>query len=525
MFGKNDVRQILEEYITHQERVITRRTRFELKRALREAHLYLGYKLALDNIDEVIHIIRQSPDTPTAKENLKARFAGDGTLDADLETVEGLLAFAGSDNPGMSEAQAQAIVTMPLGRLSGLERQKIEDRLSELNALVAELQGILADENKIRDIIREELLEVRRKFADERKTELIEAHDEILLEDLIERHKCIITMTRSGYVKRQRADDYTAQRRGGMGKAGLTMKEEDFTERVIVADSHSYLLLFTSRGKVFAKKAYQIPEASRTAKGTNIVNLLELETGESITAVISIADFDEDAYLLMVTEAGVIKRTALSEYAYQRKGGKIALNLDEGDRLIFVALTRGDADILLATADGQGSRFAETDVRVVGRTSRGVTGIRLRRGDRVVGAVIVENDEAWQETHHLVTITEKGIGKRVPLSNFRRKNRPNMGVRCQQINEKTGNLCGVAIVTEEEDLMMITDLGTLIRISAGDISLLKGSAATGVRVMRLAEGASIVSFAVADKVEEMEDAVDGDAPDENVSDAPADDGE
>ena len=506
-----NLRQILEEYITHQERVITRRTRFELKRALREAHLYLGYKLALDNIDEVIQIIRQSPDTPTAKENLKARFSGDGTQDVDLDTVEGLLAFAGSDNPGMSETQAQAIVTMPLGRLSGLERQKIEDRLTELNALVEELQGILADEEKIKDIIREELLEIRRKFADERKTELIEAHDEILLEDLIERHKCIITMTRSGYVKRQRADDYAAQRRGGMGKAGLTMKDEDFTERVIVADSHSYLLLFTSRGKVFAKKAYQIPEASRTAKGSNIVNLLELESGESVTAVISIADFAEDAYLLMVTEAGVIKRTALSEYAYQRKGGKIALNLDEGDRLIFVALTRGDADILLATANGQGSRFAETDVRVVGRTSRGVTGIRLRHGDRVVGAVIVENDDAWQETHHLVTITEKGIGKRVPLSNFRRKNRPNMGVRCQQITGKTGNLCGVAIVTEDEDLMMITDMGTLIRIAAADISLLKGSAATGVRVMRLAEGASIVSFAVADKVEETEALEEADA--------------
>lgn len=512
-----NLKQILEAYIDHQKSVITRRTQFELNKALREAHLYEGYKIAIDNIDEVISIIRSSPDTPTAKENLKARFVGDGSQNADISTREGLLEFAGSENAGLSDEQAQAIVSMPLGRLSGLERQKIEEKLAELSAAVAELRGILADPEKVKGIIKDELSEIRRKFADGRKTELVESHDEIQLEDLIEKHKCIITMTKTGYVKRQPADVYAAQRRGGMGKAGLTMKEEDYTEKVIVADSHSYLLLFTSRGKVFAKKAYQIPEASRTAKGTNIINLLDLEEGESVTAIISIAGFASDEYLVMVTQAGVIKRTALSEFEYQRKGGKIAINLDEGDNLIFVDRTMGDADILIATADGQGSRFAESDVRVVGRTSRGVTGIRLREGDRVVGAVIVENDPEWQETHYMVTITEKGIGKRVPFSNFRRKNRPNMGVRCQSISEKTGKLCGVAVATEDEDLMLITDTGTLIRIAASEVSLLKGSSATGVRVMRLADDASIVSFAVAEKIEEDEET---EETDEVVSESP-----
>ncbi len=515
-----NLKQILEAYIDHQKGVITRRTQFDLNRALKEAHLYEGYKIAIDNIDEVISIIRSSPDTPTAKENLKGRFVGDGSQNADISTKEGLLEFAGSENAGLSDEQAQAIVSMPLGRLSGLERQKIEEKLADLAATIGELRGILVDPEKIKGIIRDELTEIRRKFADGRRTELVEYHDEIQLEDLIEQHKCIITMTKTGYVKRQPADVYGAQRRGGMGKAGLTMKEEDYTEKVIVVDSHSYLLLFTSRGKVFAKKAYQIPEASRTAKGTNIVNLLDLEQGEEVTAVISIEGFSSEEYLVMVTQAGVIKRTALSEFEYQRKGGKIAISLDEGDSLIFVDRTMGDADILISTAQGQGSRFAESDVRIVGRTSRGVTGIRLREGDRVVGAVIVENDEAWQESHHLVTITEKGIGKRVPFSNFRRKNRPNMGIRCQQITEKTGQLCGVAVATEDEDLMLITDTGTLIRIAVSEVSLLKGSGATGVRLMRLAEDATLVSFAVAEKVEEEEEVQsevsvsEGDTPEE-----------
>ena len=503
-----NLKQILEAYIDHQKSVITRRTQFDLNRALREAHLYEGYKIAIDNIDEVISIIRSSPDTPTAKENLKARFVGDGSQNADITTKEGLLEFAGSENAGLSDEQAQAIVSMPLGRLSGLERQKIEEKLAELSATVTKLRGILADPEKIKGIIGDELSEIRRKFADQRRTELVESHDEIQLEDLIEQHTCIITMTKTGYVKRQHADTYAAQRRGGMGKAGLTMKEEDYTEKVIVANSHSYLLLFTSKGKVFAKKAYQIPEASRTAKGTNIVNLLELEDGEEVTAIISIEGFSSEEYLVMVTRAGVIKRTSLDEFAYQRKGGKIAIHLDEGDSLIFVDRTMGDADILIATANGQGSRFAESDVRVTGRSARGVTGIRLREGDQVVGAVIVENDAAWQETHHLVTITEKGIGKRVPFSNFRRKNRPNMGIRCQQITEKTGKLCGVAVATEDEDLMLITDTGTLIRIAVSEISLLKGSGATGVRLMRLADEATLVSFAVVEKEEDTEEVQD-----------------
>ncbi len=518
-----NLKQILSAYIEHQESVITRRTQFELNKALKEAHIYEGYKIAIDNIDEVISIIRASADTATAKENLKARFRGDGTQSADISTREGLVEFAASDNASLSDEQAQAIVSMPLGRLSGLERQKIEEKLAELEAAVVELRGILADENKVKEIIKNEMLEVRRKFGDARKTELVEAHDEIELEDLIDRHACVITMTKTGYIKRQRASDYSAQRRGGMGKMGLSMKEEDYTEKVIVANSHSYLMMFTSKGKVFAKKAYQIPEASRTAKGTNIVNILQLEEGEKVTAVISVAGFSDEEYLVMVTKRGVIKRTLLSEFEYQRRGGKIAINLDDDDELLFVERTAGDSDIIIATREGRASRFAENEVRVVGRTSRGVTGIRLRDGDEVVGAAVINNDESWQETHQLVSITENGYGKRCSVSAFRRMNRPNMGVRCHRITEKTGKLCGVGLVTEDDDLMMITDTGTLIRIAVAEISFLKGTDSSGVRVMKTSENASLVSFApVAREDNEEIDAaaaLDGEAQFEETAEA------
>lgn len=456
--------QILDAYIAHQEQVIRNRTIFDLKRAKARAHILEGYKVALDNIDEVVEIMKTSPSIPASKETLMARYA-------------------------LSDEQAQAIVDMTLGKLTGMERDKIEDELTRIHALIAELEGILADESKIKGIIKDEMLEIKRKFADERRTELVAAEDEIILEDLIERHSCVITMTHSGYVKRQPADSYTAQHRGGKGVIGMGTKEEDFIEQVIVMNSHDYLMLFTNRGRVHTRKAYQIPEAGRTARGSNIVNILDLEAGEKITAVIAIAGFAEEEYLTMVTRRGVIKRTLLTEYEYQRKGGKIALSLDEGDELVFVMHTHGDRDVILATASGNAVRFSEETVRVMGRTARGVRGISLRDDDCVAGVAIVN------ESKSLITITEGGYGKRTSFADFRAmRTRGGFGVICHNVTEKTGRLAGIAAVDESDDVMMITDTGTIIRTPVSDIPVYSRSAA-GVIVMRLADGAKLVNFA------------------------------
>lgn len=401
------LKSILEEYIRFQEEVITRRVNYDLAKALREEHIFEGYKIAIDNIEEVIKIIRASADVASAKENLKERFA-------------------------LSDEQAQAIVSMTLGKLSGMERDKVEARLAELAKLIAEYRSILADENKIKGIIRDELLEIKKKFGDERRTELVEAEDDIEIEDLIERHDCVITLSHAGYIKRQPASTYAAQRRGGKGIIGAGTKEEDFIENVIVANSHSMLMMFTNRGKVHCRKAYRIPEASRTAKGTSIVNVLETEPGEKLTAVIPIDGFDENKYLVMQTLHGVIKRTKLSEFEYQRRGGKIAINLDEGDELIFVACTDGSADILVATHDGNAARFSESKVSVIGRTGRGVRAVKLRDGDFVIGAVVIEADEEWRKTHKIVSVTEGGFGKRVDFDQYEAKGRAIQGVLCHK---------------------------------------------------------------------------------------------
>ncbi|MBE6574671.1 MAG: DNA gyrase subunit A [Ruminococcaceae bacterium] len=467
--------RILDAYIKHQVSVITNRTIFDLKKARARAHILEGYQIALDHIDEVVEIMKTSPSIPASKLTLCERF-------------------------GLSDEQAQAIVDMTLGKLTGMEREKIEDELARLHKLIAELEGVLADPAKIRDIIREEMLEIKRKFAEPRRTELVAAEDEIVLEDLIERHQCVITMTHAGYIKRQPADTYTAQRRGGRGIIGMATKEEDFIERVIVMNSHDYLMLFTNRGKVHTRKAYQMPEAGRTAKGSNIVNLLELEAGEKITAVISIAGFGEEEYLTMVTRHGVIKRTLLTEYEYQRKGGKIALSLDEGDELVFVMHTMGDRDVILATSEGNAIRFSEENVRAMGRTARGVRGISLRGDDYVVGAAVVE------EGKNLVTVTEGGFGKRTRFDDFRTvRTRGGLGVICHNVSERTGKLAGIASVSDADDLMLITDTGTIIRTPVADIPVYSRSAA-GVIVMRLAEGAKLVNFSSVAGEEEADEA-------------------
>ncbi len=458
-----NLKQILEYYIEHQESVITRRVSFDLSKAKKEAHIYEGYKIAIDNIEEIINIIRASSSVSDAKVQLMERF-------------------------GLTEAQAQAIVEMTLGRLSGMERQKIEDRLARLYETIEELEAILADESKIRQIIKDEMLDIKTRFADTRRTELVAAEDDIVYEDLIERHSCVITLTNDGYIKRQPANTYTSQRRGGKGIIGMTTKDEDSVADVMVVHSHSMIMMFTNTGKVFVRKAYQIPEAGRTAKGSNIVNILELSEGEKVTASISVNGFSDNEYLFMTTRKGVVKKTLLSEFEYQRKGGKIAISLDEGDELVFVKHTNGSDGIIIATHNGLSARFEEVDVRAMGRTARGVRGINLAENDYVVGCTLVDNEKA------LITITENGFGKRSEFSNFTPHSRGVKGVMCHGINEKTGALAGIATVSETDDIMIITNDGTIIRTPVSGIPFYSRSAG-GVIVMRLTEGASIVNFA------------------------------
>ena len=456
-----NLKEILTHYITFQEGVVTRKVRFELKKALDEMHIYEGYQIALDNIDEIIAIIKASESIPVARASLMERF-------------------------GLSEAQAQAIVDMTLGKLSGLERTKIEERLARLRETVEELRSILADPEKIRELIKKDMLAIKERFGDERRTELVPLEDEIELEDLIERHVAVITMTHDGYIKRLSSDEYTSQRRGGKGVVGIKTKETDTVEKMIATDSHAHLMLFTNKGRIYITRPFRIPEASKTAKGSNLVNLLELTEDEKVTTMLSTPGFAEDEYLLFVTKLGTIKRTPITEYEYQRRGGKIAIDLDEGDELVFVKRTKGDSDIIIATHNGSANRFDEADARPMGRTARGVRGIKLDEGDYVVGAVVVEEDK------YLLTVSEKGIGKRSPFEQIARRNRGGKGVTCQNLNERSGLLAGILAVGEGDDIMIITEEGTVIRTAGDDIPIYSRTAA-GVIVMRLDEGDSIVT--------------------------------
>ena len=472
--------QILDHYIEHQRSVIVRRVKFDLEKAKARAHILEGYHIATDNIDRIVEIMKTSRSIPEAKKRLMAEFFTISYRDGYENSLGNVRQ--------LSDAQAQAIVDMTLGKLTGMEREKIEEELARLHATILELEGILADETKIDGIIKDEMLEIKRKFSDGRRTEIVAATDDIELEDLIEKHSCVITLTHAGYIKRLPADTYAAQRRGGKGIIGMATKEDDFIEKVIALNSHSYLLMFTNKGKVHMRKAYQIPEASRTAKGTNIVNVIEMLPEEKITALISVTEFSENEYLTMVTRNGIIKRTLLTEYEYQRKGGKIALTLDEGDELVFVMRTVGDRDILLASADGLAVRYTEQNVRPMGRGARGVKGISLREGDYVKGVAVVE------EGKQLITVTERGYGKRTDFDEFRvMKNRGGYGVTCHRLSEKTGRLCGVATVCDDDDLMMITDGGTVIRTPVSEVPTYSRSAG-GVILMRLGEGHSLVNF-------------------------------
>ena len=466
--------QILDYYIEHQESVIRRRTEFDLNKAKARAHIFEGYKIALDNIDEIVQIMKTSPSIPMSKQTLMERF-------------------------GLTDIQAQAIVEMTLGRLTGMERQKIQDELDRLHALIAELEGILADSGKIRDIIKTEMLEIKNKYADERRTQIEIAEDEIDLEDLIEKHNCVITMTRAGYIKRLPADTYSAQRRGGKGITAMTTRDEDFIEKVAAVFSHSLLMFFTNKGRVQTMKAFRVPEASRTSKGSNLVNMLQLADGEKVTSMISVNEFVEGEYLTMVTRKGVIKKTLLSEYEYQRKGGKIAINLDEDDELLFVTKTDGNAQLIIATHGGSAVRFDEAQVRPMGRTARGVRGINLRDDDYVIGVAQVE------EGKKLLTITENGYGKRTEYDDFRlMKHRGGFGVTCHNVTDKTGNVAGILSVDDNDDIMMITNEGIIIRTPAKDISTYSRTA-SGVITMRLLEGQTVANITKVAREEDSEE--------------------
>ena len=465
--------EILDKYIGFQKEIIINRTKFDLDKASREVHILEGYKTAIDNIDDIIAIIKGSASIPNAKERLIERYE-------------------------LSEAQAQAIVEMTLGKLSGLERQKVEDRIAKLVVIINELKSILADEGKVLEIIKNELTEIKNKYGDKRRTELREATEEIDLEDLIERHTCVITLSHTGYIKRQKASVYSAQNRGGKGIIGMTTKEDDFVKDVIVSNSHAHLMFFTNKGRVYSKKAYIVPEASRTAKGTNLVNIIELNEGEKVTAIIPVTEFVEGEYLTMVTKYGVTKRTLLSEFEYQRKGGKIAINLDEDDELIFVRHTKGNESLIIATREGCAVRFDENNVRAMGRAARGVRGITLTGDDTVVGVCVVD------ETKTMLTVTERGMGKRTEFSDFREmKHRGGKGVVCHNINDKTGKLAAIITVDADDDIMLITDEGTIIRMSVSGINTYSRTAA-GVILMRLNEESKINNVARLEKQEEIE---------------------
>ena len=472
-----NLKEVLTYYIRFQEEVITRKVQYELKKALNEMHIYEGYKIAIDNIDEVIAIIRGSESVSAARSNLMERFA-------------------------LSEAQAQAIVDMTLGKLSGLERIKVEERLAKLRETVEELRSILADETmgKIKEIIKADMLVIKEKYSDARRTELVPLEDEIELEDMIERHVAVITMTHDGYIKRLKSDEYTAQRRGGKGVTGIKTKETDFVEQVLATDSHSHLMLFTNTGKVHVMKAYRIPEASKTAKGSNIVNMLQMENGEKITAMISVPEFSEHEYLLFVTKMGVVKRTPLSEYEHQRKGGKIALDLDEGDELVFVRCSEGKGDVIIATHMGSATRFTESDCRPMGRTARGVRGIKLDEGDYVKGVALVDDSKM------LITITEKGFGKRTKFDEFARRNRGGKGIICHNLQDKTGLLAGILAVSDSDDIMIITGDGTVIRTAVSEIPVYTRTA-SGVIVMRPDDDTIVANITKVSREEEEADEI------------------
>ena len=467
------LRQCLDYYIDHRKNVILRRTQFELDKALARAHILEGLKIALDNIDEVINIIRSSYDDP--KERLMERF-------------------------GLSDIQAQAILDMRLKTLSGLQREKIEEEYNELMKLIAHLREILGSERLVFDIIKEELLQIKEKYGDERLTKIVAAEGEFNEEDLISNEQTVVALTHFGYIKRMPVDTYKSQRRGGKGITGISTREEDFVKQIFTASTHDTILFFSNKGKLYRLRGFEIPEAGRTAKGTAIVNLLSLDAGEKISAVIPITNFDDGKYLLMATKKGLIKKTSLKEYDSTRKTGLLAINLKEDDELIDVRLTDGEDNVVLVTSKGLCITFDEKDVRPVGRSAQGVLGIRLNDEDDVIGmeSILADNKKAT-----LLAITENGFGKRTELDEYRVQNRGGRGVITYKITPKTGNIVGIRIANEDDDVMLITNSGTVIRLKMKDVSVL-GRATQGVTLMRTSGDEKVVSIETVEPEDKIE---------------------
>lgn len=476
------LRHILDEYLTFQEEIIVRRTKFDLKKALERAHLLEGLLIAEENIDEVIRIIRESYDN--AKENLMQRFS-------------------------LSDVQAQAILDMRLKALQGLEREKLQNEYDELEKRIAYFRELLANPEKVKAVLRDELIAIRDKYGDERKTEIQDIEDDIDIEDLIEEEQCVFTLSHSGNIKRVPVDEYTAQKRGGRGVRAATLRDEDYVDTVFTASTHDYILFFTNRGRCYRKKGYLIPEAGRTARGVNIVNFIQVEKDEKVNAMLHVREMDDDSFLVFATRSGTVKRMPLSALRNIRTSGIRALTLDEGDELINVMRTDGGQNILMATHNGQAICFAETDVRPMGREAVGVRGIRLRDGDWVVGAEIAQPDAG------VLSITENGYGKRTPAADYIRggeepQHRGGSGMKNYNITDKTGPVAAVKVVYDTDDVLVVSDDGVIIRMEAAGISEL-GRATQGVRIMRLSEGARVISVALTDRAE-SEDAATAEEP-------------
>ena len=482
------LRHIIDEYLSFQEEIIVRRTKYDLKKAMERAHLLEGLLIAQDNIDEVIRIIRSSYDN--AKENLMARF-------------------------GISEIQAQAILEMQLRRLQGLEREKIENELRDLHARIADYNDILATPARVYAIIREDLLRIKEKYGDDRRTEISHDENEIDIEDLIEEKQCVYTMTRMGYIKRLPVNTYRSQRRGGRGVTGLTTREEDVADTMFTASTHDQILFFTSKGRMYRLKGYQIPESSRAGKGMNLVNLLQIESDEKVTSMLAVRDFEEDKYVVLVTRQGTVKRMAMPVLQTARKAGIRAIGLEDGDALVSVLITGGSDNILIATRDGAAIRFAEQEVRPMGRDAFGVRGIRLRDGDWVVGA---DRESAGE---FLLTVTEKGYGKLTPCEDYTIHHRASSGVTAHNLTDKTGGLIAVRCVNFDDDLLVMTSEGVVIRMAAGSIRIC-GRASQGVILVKVGAGGSVIDVALTGK--DAESGESGEAPEETGGEGPAEEG-
>ena len=466
------LKQTIEQYVKFQVEVIRRRTEYDLKKAKHRAHILEGLVIAADNIDEVVEICKTSENIPHSKQRLQERF-------------------------NLTEIQAEAIVQMTLGKLTGLERQKILDELDELMKKIEELEAILADENKVHQIIKDELAEIRRKYSDDRRTQIETVSGEVDIEDLIPVEDCVVTYTNIGYIKRMPVDVYKTQRRGGRGVSGMKQREEDFVNEMFICSTHDNILFITNKGIMYKLKCYEVPEGSKSSRGVNAVNLLPLSEDEKIAAMIKTSDFDEGKYVVMVTKNGKIKRTALSAYKNVRKNGLIAIGLDDGDEIAGVRMTDGSAQLFVATRNGMAIRLEEEKIRSMSRSAHGVKAIKLRDGDYVVSMARV------REGASLLTVTDKGYGKRTELDAYRIQNRGGFGLLNYKTGEEKGYVCGIKVVDETDDIILISNDGIIIRIRCADVRIM-GRYATGVKVMKVAEESRVVSFTRAEHDEEAE---------------------